>query len=545
MLNFWRATFVICGVVSQTVQALPVVPRDIADPDQPSYISPAIMTPQDDVRFQTVSDEVPSSAINPEPDIPGINVKINGLEVTGGPRDVNLTQAYDSIAIVDKGLNTLTIHQFFTKNGRRRWLKPRVHKISSGQEQWICHPQVDKNGNVTKLEARWTGTPTGFFNPFYTHADHHSKAFNDANMYNAVFFDKVGIAVHEGDVTRPRASHGCVRTTASGSADWFRSVLQSGAQPDPNSREFEAKCPDSKNTELTSEGQQCVANMAEREAGYRNLVRQAITERNEIMGGFPGRKLSVPALNQDGSVRRDDAKQPQEKAAKYKALVIVQCTNRAGADCSTQANHPNFANKKDCSSPKLLMAARQRQRERLARLNGQTPPVNTGGETPAQVAANRTAERPATADRVAATRPVRPSAPATSTTDDIGRVSPPAPSRVAAAPVRERVTSGLSTYRNDQPVRVARATRVASQPVRRTYSASSTSNGDGHSLMNPTSYRQAEAPAVERPRRQVRTASVARPARPQATRPQQQVAAVQPSRDPITAFFSNLFGGGS
>lgn len=74
-------------------------------------------------------------------------------------------------------------------------------------------------------------TPNGSFRTFRMEADHYSKEFDDAPMPNAIFFTKVGHAIHGTDsVGRlgSPASHGCVRLSRANAATLYALVQQEG-----------------------------------------------------------------------------------------------------------------------------------------------------------------------------------------------------------------------------------------------------------------------------------------------------------------------------
>lgn len=56
-------------------------------------------------------------------------------------------------------------------------------------------------------------TPTGVFSLKWKNKNHWSEKY-DAPMPYAAFFTAPGIAVHEGNISRPRQSHGCIRVSA-------------------------------------------------------------------------------------------------------------------------------------------------------------------------------------------------------------------------------------------------------------------------------------------------------------------------------------------
>ena len=74
-------------------------------------------------------------------------------------------------------------------------------------------------------------TPNGAFRAFRMEEDHYSKEFDDAPMPHAVFFTKLGHAIHGTDsVNRlgSPASHGCVRLSRENAAKLFALVKEQG-----------------------------------------------------------------------------------------------------------------------------------------------------------------------------------------------------------------------------------------------------------------------------------------------------------------------------
>jgi len=74
-------------------------------------------------------------------------------------------------------------------------------------------------------------TPNGSFRTFRMEEDHYSKEFDDAPMPHAIFFTKIGHAIHGTDsVNRlgSPASHGCVRLSRDNAAKLFALVKEQG-----------------------------------------------------------------------------------------------------------------------------------------------------------------------------------------------------------------------------------------------------------------------------------------------------------------------------
>ena len=74
-------------------------------------------------------------------------------------------------------------------------------------------------------------TPNGSFRTFRMEEDHFSKEFDDAPMPHAIFFTKIGHAIHgtdsEGRLGTP-ASHGCVRLSKANAATLYAMVEKDG-----------------------------------------------------------------------------------------------------------------------------------------------------------------------------------------------------------------------------------------------------------------------------------------------------------------------------
>ena len=74
-------------------------------------------------------------------------------------------------------------------------------------------------------------TPTGSFRTFRMEEDHYSKEFDDAPMPHAIFFTKVGHAIHGTDSVNRLgmpASHGCVRLSRDNATTLYTLVEQQG-----------------------------------------------------------------------------------------------------------------------------------------------------------------------------------------------------------------------------------------------------------------------------------------------------------------------------
>ena len=74
-------------------------------------------------------------------------------------------------------------------------------------------------------------TPNGSFRTFRMEEDHYSKEFDDAPMPHAIFFTKIGHAIHGTDSVNRLgnpASHGCVRLSRANAATLYALVQQQG-----------------------------------------------------------------------------------------------------------------------------------------------------------------------------------------------------------------------------------------------------------------------------------------------------------------------------
>src|SRR5712672_4836903 len=74
-------------------------------------------------------------------------------------------------------------------------------------------------------------TPNGSFRTFRMEEDHYSKEFDDAPMPHAIFFTKIGHAIHGTDSENrlgSPASHGCVRLSRANAATLYALVKEQG-----------------------------------------------------------------------------------------------------------------------------------------------------------------------------------------------------------------------------------------------------------------------------------------------------------------------------
>ena len=117
--------------------------------------------------------------------------------------------------------------------------------FATGAAQAKISVTVDKNAQMMTVAVdgveryQWpvsTGlpsyeTPNGSFRTFRMEQDHFSKEFDDAPMPHAIFFTKIGHAIHgtdfEGRLGAP-ASHGCVRLSKANAATLYAMVEKDG-----------------------------------------------------------------------------------------------------------------------------------------------------------------------------------------------------------------------------------------------------------------------------------------------------------------------------
>jgi L,D-transpeptidase-like protein len=117
--------------------------------------------------------------------------------------------------------------------------------FASGAAQAKISITVDKNAQLMTVAVdgveryQWPvssglpsyETPNGSFKTFRMEQDHYSKEFDDAPMPHAIFFTKIGHAIHGTDsVNRlgSPASHGCVRLSRDNAAKLFALVKEQG-----------------------------------------------------------------------------------------------------------------------------------------------------------------------------------------------------------------------------------------------------------------------------------------------------------------------------
>lgn len=335
---FFSVTLVAVFSSSSSVVAFPAR-SEFAAPGEPAA-QPAIATGQDLARARVykVDTSRPETSTNPHPDLP-INVTINGATMTGGPSDgSNPIDNFDVIAVVNKasrseGGQTLTIYRFKTIDGVRvPDGEPETYVTSTGQEDWNC----EFNRDTGRYEWRWLGTPTQYGVVHSLSPDHSSSRYPDErnyapNMRFASRFGGMGLAIHVGNTKSEFASHGCVRSD--GAKAMFAYTLRTGPQPNPESPEWNAKCPHS---HLVGAYQtECLARAAARRPLIRNLIDRAIKDQDQV-GGFYSLAAQVPALNRDGTVKRDPVtQQGMISDTRYRTLVIIQCVYKDGRTCAT------------------------------------------------------------------------------------------------------------------------------------------------------------------------------------------------------------------
>jgi hypothetical protein len=215
---------------------------------------------------------------------------------------------------------SLTVYRFFTDNGQRKMLPRETYPVSTGMERWVCEPKKDADGNTLGYEARWTGTPTGYFSPYYLDPDHKSKQYDDASMNFAVFFNPLGIATHQASTPKMeaglghRASHGCVRMSQDAARKMFKWTIATGRTPDPSADRWAGDCP---------AGDQVVK--------CSSVVTDAINEAQESGksdGPFEDSPV-IPNFASNGQLQN-----PPTKTG-FRTLYIVQCKNDDGSSCAT------------------------------------------------------------------------------------------------------------------------------------------------------------------------------------------------------------------
>jgi hypothetical protein len=117
--------------------------------------------------------------------------------------------------------------------------------FASGVAQAKIAITIDKNAQLMTVAVdgveryQWpvsTGipsreTPNGTFQTFRMEEDHYSKEFDDAPMPHAIFFTKIGHAIHGTDSENrlgSPASHGCVRLSRAHASTLYAMVQKDG-----------------------------------------------------------------------------------------------------------------------------------------------------------------------------------------------------------------------------------------------------------------------------------------------------------------------------
>lgn len=296
-------------------------------------------------KIEYIASEREKNASAPKDDLP---VLLNQAGIDA------LIQDYDVIAVANKATQRLVVYRYQIIDGKRVAVPEkeivngksviRKMKISTGRERWKCEAKKDANNQPTgEYEAQWTGTPTGYYNPYYLDPDHHSHSYDDSNMYKAVFFNG-GIATHETDeksLLGQAASHGCIRMGSKDSEDLFKWVLQTGG-PVPK---FTGECPSQDLIENPDDKEICQLDADRRAKKWNEIATSAISEGNQENRGPYAERPQIPNINPDRTV---NAARPTKSG--YKALYVVQCVDASGAPCpkSTLPDRDPLK-KKDCS----------------------------------------------------------------------------------------------------------------------------------------------------------------------------------------------------
>ena len=268
----------------------------------------------------------------------------NTGEVRGiiiGDRHIQYWSKYfDNIILVNKSteVQRVQVYRFgqivpeqtiLRKNKQGQMQEEERWKVSTGTERWSCEVVKNPQGQIIAVEPVWTGTPTGFYVSTYGDVDHHSNAFDDASMRWAFFFNR-GIATHKGMEPHKfglqRASHGCVRMTEEDARDIFKWTMLSGGPVNLSDARFKGQCasPQRKSGDELEKG---ISAAAARTPYFQKEIASALAEGQAK--GLPYEKLQqIPKVtvsgNWNGTTYQDG----------YKTLVIVQCVNRDGSDCS-------------------------------------------------------------------------------------------------------------------------------------------------------------------------------------------------------------------
>ena len=222
--------WLVLSLVSSPAFSMPVAP--LRDDVVSSEAEPAVLRPTDSANVINVFDENAGkeTSTKPVPDAPGINIDRKKADFYGAD--------FDNVIVINKArdVQTMTVYRYQQlSDGRRKMNEVRKFKVSTGQEVWRCQHVLDKDRHKTgKLEARWLGTPTGFYVPSLCEAVHTSNTYDDAKMRNACFFNAhLGIAIHKPDVREiaplpPRRSGQSSRSKSDGIGSITSIELQSG-----------------------------------------------------------------------------------------------------------------------------------------------------------------------------------------------------------------------------------------------------------------------------------------------------------------------------
>jgi hypothetical protein len=298
-------------------------------------IQSGVLTDEDLFRIENVATGRKESRTNPLPDIPNIHLKKKDI--------YELAKDFDLVAIVNKApdVQTMIVYRFKNVGETRYAQSPVSFPISTGLERWICDPVRDKTTNeVIRRDQVWTGTPTGFYIPYWLHPDHHSGLYHDADMFKANFLIKnLGIATHQAPskemwkLGKQRASHGCIRMSSDGSEKIFKWVLESGGPVDINSSDFQGICP--AQVQKTDEAlATCKDNASKRGEIWKAMVQAAIDEGWADGYGPYNSVPKVPDLEADGSAKKDASGHAVLREG-YRSLFVIECVDSNGRDCST------------------------------------------------------------------------------------------------------------------------------------------------------------------------------------------------------------------
>jgi hypothetical protein len=115
--------------------------------------------------------------------------------------------------------------------GAPAWAKVDITVDKNNQMMTVAIDGVERYHWPVSTGIPSRETPNGNFRAFRMEADHFSKEFDDAPMPHAIFFTKVGHAIHgtdsEGRLGSP-ASHGCVRLSKANATTLYDLVQKDG-----------------------------------------------------------------------------------------------------------------------------------------------------------------------------------------------------------------------------------------------------------------------------------------------------------------------------